>query len=326
MALRVLGGPGCDAVGKNDYLDDVLEDGDVVISAGRIFEALTGSAGVPSDNPAALRMALGLRTTAIRFAREKELNGFVLTSNGNRADLDRLQAIAGADEVRVLAYTEAQACARIRAIVPAGERRAACELGVRSRWFARYQASATDRQIRPGGVEDREVLLMGECETVRRAVEIEIREADGVERLVGTILQEGRAASERLEIFAPGALVWGETGIAIRTEHRGAEVARAIPVRDPRLAKSESARLRRQKSARRLRAGSGGYRLSFKRWQRHARSATSEKSSGHLSARRRWSAVLSTCKRAPKFASVRDGGIADHGNDQRGRIARGIGR
>ena len=230
MALRVLAGPGCDAVGKNDYVDDVLEDGDVVISTGRIFEALTGSAGVPSDNPAALRMALGLRTTAIRFAREKELNGFVLTSNGNRADLDRLQALAGADEVRVLAYTEAQACARIRAIVPAGERRAACELGVRSRWFSRYTPAPGDRQIRPGGVEDREV-LMGECETVRRAVEIEIREADGVERLVGTILQEGRAASERLEIFAPGALVWGETGIAIRTEHRGAEVARAIPVR-----------------------------------------------------------------------------------------------
>ena len=72
---------------------------------------------------------------------------------------------------------------------------------------------------------------MGEFETVRRAVEIEIREVHGGERLVGTILQEGRAASVRSEVFAPGALVWGENGIAIRTEHRGAEVARAIPVR-----------------------------------------------------------------------------------------------
>ena len=72
---------------------------------------------------------------------------------------------------------------------------------------------------------------MGECETVRRAVEIEISEADGVERLVGTILQEGRAASVRPEVFAPGALVWSENGISILIEHRGAEVARAIPVR-----------------------------------------------------------------------------------------------
>ena len=63
--------------------------------------------------------------------------------------------------------------------------------------------------------------------------EIEIREAQGGERLVGTILQEGRAASVRPEVFAPGALVWSDTGISIRTEHRGAEVARAIPVRGP---------------------------------------------------------------------------------------------
>ena len=63
--------------------------------------------------------------------------------------------------------------------------------------------------------------------------EIEIREAEGGDRLVGTILQEGRAASVRPELFAPGALVWGDDGIAIRTEHRGAEVARAMPVRGP---------------------------------------------------------------------------------------------
>ena len=74
---------------------------------------------------------------------------------------------------------------------------------------------------------------MGECETVRRAVEVEIRAADGGERLVGVILQEGRAASVRPEVFTPGSLVWGTDGIAIRVEHRGAEVARAIPVRGP---------------------------------------------------------------------------------------------
>ena len=234
MPLHVIAGPGCDSVGKDEYLEDELEEGDVVISAGRIFKSLTGEIGIPSENnPVALRLALKLRAVAIRTAREKELNGWVLTSNGNRADLEKLRQMAGADEVRVLAYTEAEACAKIRAVVPAGERRAACELGVKARWFGRYVAAPGDRQIRPGGVEEDREVLMGECETVRRAVEVEIRAADGGERLVGVILQEGRAASVRPEVFTPGSLVWGTDGIAIRVEHRGAEVARAMPVRGP---------------------------------------------------------------------------------------------
>ena len=49
-------------------------------------------------------MALGLRTVAIRQAREKELSGFVLTSNGTRGDLDRLAADAGG-EIRVVQIT-----------------------------------------------------------------------------------------------------------------------------------------------------------------------------------------------------------------------------
>ena len=231
MPLTIVAGPGCDSVGKDSYVESVRESGDVVISAGRLFKSLTGDASVPSSNPAALRAALALRVTAIRLAREKRINAYVLTSNGNRADLDKLRELAGADEIRVLQYTEAQACARIRALVPAGERRAACEQGIKSRWFGRYVAAPTDRLIRPGAPEQREV-EMREVETVG-GVEIEIREADGGERLVGVVLQEGRAASVRPEVFAPGALVWGADGIAIRTEHRGAEVARAIPTRGP---------------------------------------------------------------------------------------------
>ena len=149
MPLRVIAGPGCDGVGKDQFLEDALEDGDVVISVGRIFKALTGSSGVPSENPPALRLALGLRTVAIRSARKKELSGFVLTSNGNRADLDRLVEETGASGVTVLKMTEAQACAKIAKLVPPGERRAACETGVKSRWFARYQPSPTDREVDP---------------------------------------------------------------------------------------------------------------------------------------------------------------------------------
>ena len=149
MPLRLLAGPGCDAVGKDDYLEDALEDGDVVISVGRIFKALTGSSGIPSDNTPALRLALGLRSVAIRSAREKELNGWILTSNGSRTHLDRLAAEAGADRVTVLKLTEAQACARVGRLVQGAERRAACVLGIRARWFARYQPTASDHEVDP---------------------------------------------------------------------------------------------------------------------------------------------------------------------------------
>ena len=149
MPLRVVAGPGCDAAGIDEFLEDELQPGDIVISVGRIFKALTGSDGVPSENPPALRLALGLRSVAIRSAREKELSGFVLTSNGRRADLDRLVAEAGADGVTIIKLTEAQACARVSALVPKGARRAACEEGIKRRWFARYQPSPTDVEVDP---------------------------------------------------------------------------------------------------------------------------------------------------------------------------------
>ena len=149
MPLQILGGPGCDAVAKDKYLEDALEEGDVVISVGRIFKALTGSSGVPSENPPALRLALGLRSVAIRSAREKQLGGWILTSNGSRAHLDRLVAEAGADGVTVLKLTEAQACARVGQLVQGAERRAACTEGIRARWFARYQPKASDREVDP---------------------------------------------------------------------------------------------------------------------------------------------------------------------------------
>ena len=144
MALDVLAGPGCDAT-KLPYVESVREPGDVVISVGSIFEAL-GGVGVPSTNTATLRLALYLRTTAIKQAREKQLSGFILTSNGNRADLARLQAEAGG-AVRILKMTEAQACARIAQIVPAGDRRANCDEGITRRWFGRYRPAAGDIEV-----------------------------------------------------------------------------------------------------------------------------------------------------------------------------------
>ena len=149
MPLQVLAGPGCDAVGKDEYLEDELQPDDVVISVGKLYKAVTGSSGIPSEKPAALRLALALRAAAIRVAREKELNGWILTSNGSRAHLDRLVAESGAARVTVLKITEAQACARVGQLVQGAERRAACEEGIRNRWFAHFQPKASDREVDP---------------------------------------------------------------------------------------------------------------------------------------------------------------------------------
>ena len=155
MPLRVLvAGPGCDSIGKDQFVEDELAGpGDVVISVvSKIFKALTGSRRRSRQRIlAALRLALGLRVGG-RFAsaREKQLSGFILTSNGRRADLDRLVAEAGAATAsRFIKLTEAQACARVGRIVKGAERRAACEEGIRKRWFGRYQPSPTDREVDP---------------------------------------------------------------------------------------------------------------------------------------------------------------------------------
>ena len=140
MALEVLAGPGCDSVGKEAYIADKLGPDDVVISVGRIFKALTLGSDVPSTNTAALRMALYLQTTAIRNARERQLSGFILTGNGNRQRLDKLAAEAGVSRVIVLKMTPAQACAAVRRVVSGDERIAACDEGIKRRWFGSISA------------------------------------------------------------------------------------------------------------------------------------------------------------------------------------------
>ena len=67
-----------------------------------------------------------------------------------------------------------------------------------------------------------------------RNVDVEVRASGSGPMLHGVIVQEGRAATGgRAELFAPGALAWPADGIAIRGEHHGAELARAVPTREP---------------------------------------------------------------------------------------------
>ena len=61
---------------------------------------------------------------------------------------------------------------------------------------------------------------------------VEVRETDDGPRLIGTIVQEGRAAeNSRAELFTPGSIAWPEDGIAIKTRHYGPTEVRAVPVR-----------------------------------------------------------------------------------------------
>lgn len=67
---------------------------------------------------------------------------------------------------------------------------------------------------------------------MKHTFSVEIREAvEGRPMLTGLILQEGRAARSRREIFAPNSLTWPESGIEIKAVHLGPTEVRAHPVR-----------------------------------------------------------------------------------------------
>ena len=54
---------------------------------------------------------------------------------------------------------------------------------------------------------------------------IELRAAsDSPGRIVGTIIETGRVASDRRELFVPGAVQWPGGGVRLLAEHRGRAV------------------------------------------------------------------------------------------------------
>ena len=137
--------PGCLGV-ADDYIDRARPD--VIIDAGSIYAALTGSTEIPSTRPDVLRMALGLRTVAIRFARENNLDGLIHTGNGARSAISSLQEQAGPGaKVKVLQISWEEACRRVESLVQGAYRRAACTAGL-DRFFRRYQPDANDEVIR----------------------------------------------------------------------------------------------------------------------------------------------------------------------------------
>ena len=64
---------------------------------------------------------------------------------------------------------------------------------------------------------------------------IEIREDDTRQspgRLTGTLIQTGRVAGDRREVFTPGSIRWPSNGIRLLAEHRGRMVGRVEPIVD----------------------------------------------------------------------------------------------
>ena len=66
------------------------------------------------------------------------------------------------------------------------------------------------------------------------AVECELREVSGEPKLSGTLIQEGRIARRRAEVFAPGSIQWPGNGIGVQVGHHSPVEVRAMPVRSPR--------------------------------------------------------------------------------------------
>ena len=60
---------------------------------------------------------------------------------------------------------------------------------------------------------------------------IEVREHEGVNRLVGVLMPYGERAKDRAEVFESGSLSWAEGGIILNRQHqRGSPILRFTPV------------------------------------------------------------------------------------------------
>ena len=119
--------PGCADLIADD-LDEIVESGGVVIDAGRIAQSLGWNPTDPDRNMGLLRVAVGMRTTAIKIARDEGIDGVVRT--GSPRNAARLVAQTGGN-LRVVEVSRAEACRRIRKLFPNNrDRQALCELGL----------------------------------------------------------------------------------------------------------------------------------------------------------------------------------------------------
>ena len=66
---------------------------------------------------------------------------------------------------------------------------------------------------------------------LRASVQL-LEERGSVGRIVGTIIEEGRIAGDRKEIFVPGSVKWPAGGVQLLRGHAGGEVLTFLPKHD----------------------------------------------------------------------------------------------
>ena len=82
-------------------------------------------------------------------------------------------------------------------------------------------------------------------ETLQHVVPVELREAEGQRRLHGCLIQEGRIASQRAELLAPGACQWPAEGVEFSLSIE-VDLKHGRCRRDNRMARLSSTRQRRR--------------------------------------------------------------------------------
>ena len=131
MALNVVQSPGCADLIASD-LDEIVEAGGFVIDSGRIAQSLGWSPTDPDRNMSLLRVAIAMRTTAIKVALDQGVDGVVRT--GSPRNAARLVAQTGGS-LRVIDISRAEACRRVRRLFPNNrDRQLLCEQGL-DRYF-----------------------------------------------------------------------------------------------------------------------------------------------------------------------------------------------
>ncbi len=152
MSLTILRGPA--GAGKSQVIAGRLRPGQVVIDFSRLYVALSGVERGPdgrypvrqSGDP---RLALSeyMRLTAIREASQRELSGYVTTSDSRPEAVERLQS-AGADgPVETIDPGEATVRARL-ANAATGELSAECAQAM-ARWFGGGESTSLDPTAGP---------------------------------------------------------------------------------------------------------------------------------------------------------------------------------
>lgn len=138
MPLSIIRGPA--AGGKSQVIAERLRPGEVVIDYSRIFHALTGVERGPDgkypvrhDGDPRLALAEYVRMVAIRQASERELSGYVTTSDGRPEAVERLQAAGASGPVETVDPGEAVVRARLADAVT-GALSPQCEVAI-GRWY-----------------------------------------------------------------------------------------------------------------------------------------------------------------------------------------------